>query len=115
MCSEKLQFLLNCLLCLGQEIDGSYIGIKLKRDSSLCRRYSQSVSIVVFCSRLFTPAMDQALSGQRRFSGSGHDPSADYKAWKRWATAFLIVQKSEGVKEEAFWAAIVKLARRSGR
>jgi hypothetical protein len=41
-------------------------------------------------------------AGVRHFSGKGADASKDYLAWKRWSKAFLQVQRSKGVSEEAF-------------
>ena len=37
----------------------------------------------------------------RRFNGEGQDRQKDYKRWKRWARACLVVQRAEGVDERA--------------
>ena len=37
----------------------------------------------------------------RCFSGEGANPQKDYKQWKRWSRAYLVVQKSRGVSDEA--------------
>ena len=37
----------------------------------------------------------------RRFAGTGTDSSADYKKWKRWAQAYIIVQRARNTPEDA--------------
>lgn len=37
----------------------------------------------------------------RRFSGESQDAQKEYRRWKRWTRAYLTVQKSRGVPEEA--------------
>eukprot|EP00959_Pyramimonas_sp_CCMP1952_P310715 6502442-Pyramimonas_sp.AAC.1 len=38
----------------------------------------------------------------RRFSGEGAAAVQDYKAWKKWARARLLVEKGRGGKSETF-------------
>eukprot|EP00438_Fugacium_kawagutii_P020699 Skav229155 [mRNA] locus=scaffold2275:264912:272030:- [translate_table: standard] len=50
-----------------------------------------------------------AESAVRRFSGEGANPQKDYKQWRRWARAYLTVQKARGVKEEALGSLLFTL------
>ena len=37
----------------------------------------------------------------RRFAGSGADAYRDYRSWKKWARAYLIVQRAKGTPATA--------------
>ena len=37
----------------------------------------------------------------RRFSGVGNNAPQDFRAWKKWAKAKLVVEKSKRMKSEA--------------
>ena len=43
------------------------------------------------------------------FSGEGADPQKDYKRWKRWSRAYLVVQKARGVEGAAMGAMLFTL------
>ena len=45
----------------------------------------------------------------KRFAGEGSNPPRDYKQWKRWARAYLKVQASRGMKEDAFGSVLYTL------
>eukprot|EP00435_Cladocopium_sp_Y103_P009550 s3832_g2.t1 len=45
----------------------------------------------------------------KRFSGESQDAQRDYRRWKRWARAYLTVQKAKGVPEEALGSLLYTL------
>ena len=45
----------------------------------------------------------------KRFAGEGTNPPREYKQWKRWARAYLKVQASRGMKEDAFGSVLYTL------
>lgn len=45
----------------------------------------------------------------KRFSGETSEPQKDYKRWKRWSKAYLIVQRAKGVDETALGAMLFTL------
>ena len=45
----------------------------------------------------------------KRFSGEGPEPRKEYKRWKRWSRAYLVVQKAKGVDEKALGAMLFTL------
>ena len=45
----------------------------------------------------------------KRFAGDGANPPRDYKQWKRWARAYLKVQASRGMKEDAYGSVLYTL------
>lgn len=51
----------------------------------------------------------KSKSQVRRFSGEGDNPPKQYRQWKRWARAFLKVQASKGMKEDAYGSVLYTL------
>lgn len=51
----------------------------------------------------------KAESMVKRFSGETQEPHKDYKRWKRWSKAYLIVQRAKGVDESALGAMLFTL------
>lgn len=45
----------------------------------------------------------------RRFAGEGDNPPKQYRQWKRWARAYLKVQASKGMSEDAFGSVLYTL------
>ena len=45
----------------------------------------------------------------KRFSGEGPNPQKEYKQWKRWSRAHLVVQKARGVRQEALGSILFTL------
>ena len=45
----------------------------------------------------------------KRFTGQGNSAAVDYKSWRRWAEAKLIVEKSKGTAEEALGPLLLTL------
>ena len=45
-----------------------------------------------------------------RLSGNGNNGASDYKVWKRWARATLVVEQSGGMNQDTFGAVVVLCA-----
>ena len=72
------------------------------RDSAEARRTGHVETGVLLLAE--SPSMSengQGNSVQKRFNGDGNSGTPEYKVWKRWARAALVVKKVGGMRHEA--------------